>query len=808
MRVKYPAFLIAVLSLIPSAAEGQTGAPSITSGGVLNGASYQAGAAPGSWVTIFGSNLATSTATATTASLVNGYLPTSLGGASVTINGKAAFLYYASPTQLNIETPSDTTTGNVNVAVTTSAGTATTTVNLAQVLPGLFTYGTYVAAVRPMDSTIINGTGAAITGYTTAASANAGDVLELFGTGLGSTTTAVAPGLVFSGAYATTATPTVTIGGVSATVLYSGLVGAALDQINVMVPINLASGTYPVVLTQSGSSSPATAMLTVTAGTGPGTGGGPGGGGPGGGGSTGCSTTGAGATPTTTSISASPLSAIAGATITLTATVSNSAATGTVTFFNGSTTLGTATITGGVATYSTSSLAAGTAYISASYCGDSTYAGSNSLVIFVTINAASSTSTTTSLNVSSTSITFNTPITLTAAVTPSGATGTVTFYDGAAPIGTATLASGAAALTGVVLPSGTHQLAAVYGGSTSYGVSYSSLQGIAVISTNTCSGMTGVAQVVCLANAFEATLTATQISGLQYTYTLANVEHWSNLPLSVIARNGLQFGSLIFTQLSAAQTLAQAALSADGYEGLQETRGADSSIAPVNTSFEWGAPNYFIAFYGTPSTTAPWMLQINGHHFAFNRTYNGTYTSGTPFFLGVEPASYTVHGTTYTAMEKQRAAMYALTQVVYGNTNALLSGTFDDVVMGVGSNSIDSNYPQTYPSGTTGRGLLASNLAAAQLTLIKTAIEAWVNDMDTTTAASLLSVYEDPTALANTYVGYSGDGTLTKDNDYIRIDGPRIWIEFCVQQGVAFSTSYHFHTIWRDKTADYGGDFH
>jgi hypothetical protein len=86
-------------------------------------------------------------------------------------------------------------------------------------------------------------------------------------------------------------------------------------------------------------------------------------------------------------------------------------------------------------------------------------------------------------------------------------------------------------------------------------------------------------------------------------------------------------------------------------------------------------------------------------------------------------------------------------------------------------------------------------------------IEAWVNDLDSTTAAPLLSVYEDATALSNTYVVYSSDATLTKDNDYIRIDRARMWIEFCVQQGVAFSTSYYFHALWRDKTADYGGDF-
>jgi hypothetical protein len=135
-------------------------APAITSGGVVNGASFIAGVAPGSWITIFGTNLSTSTATATSATLVNGYLPTSLGGASVTIDGQAAFIDYASPTQLNVESPADSNTGPVTVVVTTSAGTASATATLAAVQPGLFTFGNYVAAVKPINSTIVNGTGA------------------------------------------------------------------------------------------------------------------------------------------------------------------------------------------------------------------------------------------------------------------------------------------------------------------------------------------------------------------------------------------------------------------------------------------------------------------------------------------------------------------------------------------------------------------------------------------------------------------------------------------------------------------------
>lgn len=250
-------------TLTPAGSSTTGSVPSIASGGIVSAASGVAGVAPASWVSIFGSNLSTSTATAGSADLVNGYLPTTLGGATVTIDSKPAYIDYVSPSQINVEAPADSTTGSVTVTVTTASGSASAIVTMQAVLPGLFTSSNYVLAVRPSDDTVINGTGATVSGYTTSASAKPGDVLEIFATGLGSTTTSIAPGLVFSAAYATTNTPTVTIGGAAATVSYSGLIGAGLYQINITVPSSLAAGTYPIVVTQSGVSSPSTAILKV-----------------------------------------------------------------------------------------------------------------------------------------------------------------------------------------------------------------------------------------------------------------------------------------------------------------------------------------------------------------------------------------------------------------------------------------------------------------------------------------------------------------------------------------------------------------
>ncbi len=239
-------------------------APAVTSGGIANAASGTAGLTPASWISIYGVGLASTARTMAGSDLVNGSVPTSLGGVSANINGKAAFIFYVSPTQINVLSPSDASTGPVAVTVTNSSGTsAAVNATLQSVLPGLFTASNYVRAVRPSDGAIVNGTGAAESGYTTATAAKPGDTLELFGTGFGATTPAMAAGLVFTGAYPTTNPVTVTVGNANAPVSFAGLVGPGLYQINVTVPAGLADADHAVVASVGGSNSQSNALLKV-----------------------------------------------------------------------------------------------------------------------------------------------------------------------------------------------------------------------------------------------------------------------------------------------------------------------------------------------------------------------------------------------------------------------------------------------------------------------------------------------------------------------------------------------------------------
>ena len=116
-----------------------------------------AGITPGAWLSIFGDNLASiSRPWNPQTEITSGKLPTSLDGVSVTINGKAAPIYYISPNQINIQAPSDDTTGPVQVVVTNANGTSNAvTAAIQTILPGFFlTSGYYVAAARPDGSLV------------------------------------------------------------------------------------------------------------------------------------------------------------------------------------------------------------------------------------------------------------------------------------------------------------------------------------------------------------------------------------------------------------------------------------------------------------------------------------------------------------------------------------------------------------------------------------------------------------------------------------------------------------------------------
>jgi uncharacterized protein (TIGR03437 family) len=222
-------------------------APVIAS--VLDAASFQPAIEAGSWVMIKGANLANTNPGRTwrTDEVVNGNLPTSLDGVSVTINGKPAFVYYISPTQINVQAPSDAAVGTVNVVVTNNGlDSAPASAQLQAFAPAFFQYpGTgYVTASRLPDYAPV-GDPSAVPGTV---AANPGDIVVLWGTGFGATNPPVPAGTTVSGAPEAVTAPTVMLGGVPvevvSTVLTTG--NAGLYQVTIRIPATVPPGPVAV----------------------------------------------------------------------------------------------------------------------------------------------------------------------------------------------------------------------------------------------------------------------------------------------------------------------------------------------------------------------------------------------------------------------------------------------------------------------------------------------------------------------------------------------------------------------------------
>jgi uncharacterized protein (TIGR03437 family) len=230
---------------------GNPNAPAISPGGVVPLYGTSSSIQPGSWISIYGTNLITGSVPENW----GGDYPTELGGTSVTINNKPAYLSYAAPTLINLQAPDDDTRGPVSVKVTNPNGSATATVTLAAQSPSfsLLADGKHVAGiiVRPDGSgaygngpnsyDILGPTGISF-GYKTVA-AKAGDTVVLFGVGFGQTNPPIPAGQPYSGAPAReSGSLTLTVNGKPVSPFFAGVGEPGLFQFNLTIPSGLGTG--------------------------------------------------------------------------------------------------------------------------------------------------------------------------------------------------------------------------------------------------------------------------------------------------------------------------------------------------------------------------------------------------------------------------------------------------------------------------------------------------------------------------------------------------------------------------------------
>lgn len=303
-------------------------------------------------------------------------------------------------------------------------------------------------------------------------------------------------------------------------------------------------------------------------------------------------------------------------------------------------------------------------------------------------------------------------------------------------------------------------------------------------------GAGAVEAVVAAANTFLDSLSPVQRDRVLYDAADPALRQWIYFP-SRGDRNGIAFEDLTDAQRAAAFGVAAAMLSESGYAQFRGLLAAEDELGVRNGERHVNSGRYFIAFFGIPSISSRFTVQINGHHLAMNTTYENGLVSPTPAFTGVDPVEIELDGRRVRPMAIKTDAFSALLSSLDSEELAAARiGPIDDVRVGTGASN---RYPE--PAGT-----LVTDLGADQQDRVLAVVRAWVGDTDTRTAELLMQQYQ--TDFSRTRVAWSGSTDPDTRGAYLRIDGPRLWIEFS-NVGRFGNGDNHYHSIFRDKQADY-----
>ena len=217
--------------------------------------------APNTWVEIKGANLAPAGDTRIwqASDFPKNQMPTQLDGVSATVNGKSAYVYYISPTQVNILTPPDAVSGTTQVQVNNNGAVATYAAPTQTISPSFFIFpGGYVAATHVSGALI--GPTTLYPGSTTPA--KPGETVVLYANGFGPTSVPVVSGSMTQSGILSPL-PVVKIGGTAATVQFAGLTAVGEFQFNVVVPLSIPDGDQPITATYNGVTTQPGTLITI-----------------------------------------------------------------------------------------------------------------------------------------------------------------------------------------------------------------------------------------------------------------------------------------------------------------------------------------------------------------------------------------------------------------------------------------------------------------------------------------------------------------------------------------------------------------
>jgi hypothetical protein len=314
------------------------------------------------------------------------------------------------------------------------------------------------------------------------------------------------------------------------------------------------------------------------------------------------------------------------------------------------------------------------------------------------------------------------------------------------------------------------------------------------------------------AKAFLDSLDAKQREKAALEFANTKKPNWSNLPVTMVARNGVKLGDLTKEQREKAMAVVAAVLSKDGYQKVIDIMDGDQKLldnpgrgggppgggrggppggrgGPGGGGPMFGKDLYYLAIFGTPSETQPWMVQFGGHHLGVNVTVVGKTFVLTPTHTGAQPALFKRGDAEVRPLGRESDAAYKLLA-------SLSDKQKEQAVVGTRAQGELLLGPGQDGKKIEPKGIKGSALTKEQQEMLLDVAAAWVNIVESDAAAARLAAIREK--IDDTYFAWSGPTEKGKAASF-RVQGPTVVIEYAPQGGTD-----HIHTVIRNPEDDYG----
>jgi len=325
-----------------------------------------------------------------------------------------------------------------------------------------------------------------------------------------------------------------------------------------------------------------------------------------------------------------------------------------------------------------------------------------------------------------------------------------------------------------------------------------------------------VAQPLSAINAtsmFLQTLKPEELKQTQFPFKDSLRHKWTNLPVGLVPRPGIQYGSLSDQSRMAFHRVLSALLSSQGYLKTTSIMQLDDILntlyqdafdqGKINRErltrmkeLKWAHGNYYVSVWGQPQDRDPWGLNFGGHHLAISYTMNGKNISMSPYFIGTDPSEVkTAKYAGWRVLSKEEDYGFMLVHMLTEKqkTTAILK---QEVPKDIITNPNSSQRIQNY------YGIAVSSFNEDQKTMLQLLIQEYTHNFEHVKAHQLFQKIIK-TGLNKIYFAWVGSLENNKPHYYI-LHGPDFLIEY---DNVGFQNDgNHIHAIFRETGNDFGED--